>query len=438
LSDTLIRPPRVSTGLAERGPAVAAPRVRQGDSFVPLRRDEIIELLVRLGKLDDRAETQFRRLCWLIEAAFHQEFHLRQEQLKRLYAPFDPDSDSRPVAIVGSASRGELLDEFLFGFVHVLEAANFRPLTEQELEAALADSTFWGLDLTINRDIFDRMMIFVRGEGIITRVRFELRAVFHRMVSIVRSKGILALLLADLMALFRSRDVEIEVHDRIVLAVKLRSKGQATEFIDTDNVYLKMFREIPKLDIEMLLPGTRPKMRWIDTTKIGGSSVTGLYGLFKLFMTTIFGKFTWAMIVIGAFSYALQTFFGYKRTKANYQFCMTQQLYYQNLDNNVGVFCRVIDEAEDEETKEVMLAFFFLWNRPAEAWTPDALSVAVQDLLRERTGDACQFQARDAIAKLQRLGLMRADSDSMQVIDIDAACTRLAARAAEFVERGGQ
>src|SRR5207247_6889846 len=139
------------------------------DPVVPLRNDELIEFLIRHGELDDNLTFQFRKLCRLMATLIHQELHLRQEQLKRLYAPFDPDAETRPVGSNDGRTRADLLGEFLSSLVSALEAANYRPLTSQELEIALSGSTYWGLDLQINREIFDRLMIFVRGGGSTSR-----------------------------------------------------------------------------------------------------------------------------------------------------------------------------------------------------------------------------------------------------------------------------
>jgi hypothetical protein len=367
---------------------------------VPLRREELFELLVRQGKLSGSDALDFRKLCKLITAVFHQNYHEHQKQLKRLYAPFDPDSETRPLERGTHRPRGELLDEFLANFSEVLTAAHYRPLEPKELEFALTGATYWGLDLQINRDIFDRLMIFVRGDMSLSRVR------------------------RDVSTWFRSRVFDLEVYQRLVLVVKLKQSGVAGELIDTDNLYLKMFREIPKLDLEMLLPGTRARIRWADATKIGGSSLAALWSLVRFI---IYSKFTWFMLALGAFSYGLQSFLGYRRTKAEYVYSMTQQLYYQNLDNNVGVFCRLIDEAEDEETKEVILAYYFLWRDADQAWTPDRLAERIDKLLRDQTGDGCQFQARAAIAQLQRLGLLT-NSDRLQAIHPAEAIQRLADR----------
>jgi hypothetical protein len=131
------------------------------------------------------------------------------------------------------------------------------------------------------------------------------------------------------------------------------------------------------------------------------------------------------MLAIGAFSYAMQSFLGYKRTKAQYAYSLTQQLYYQNLDNNAGVFCRVIDDAEDAQTKESILAYYFLWRGPEEIRTPDRLASEIEELLRRFTGESCRFPAREAITKLKRMGLLRDEASGIQALSPRDAAARL-------------
>jgi hypothetical protein len=113
---------------------------------------------------------------------------------------------------------------------------------------------------------------------------------------------------------------------------------------------------------------------------------------------------------------------------------MTQQLYYQNLDNNAGVFCRLVDEAEDEETKEALLAYFFLWQHARDDWTPGRLGESIGAALRRFTGEACGFEVREAIAKLERLGLLAPVADGLRVIEPSAALHRLADRLRQSVD----
>src|SRR5437868_3174186 len=48
----------------------------------------------------------------------------------------------------------------------------------------------------------------------------------------------------------------------------------------------------------------------------------------------------------------------------------TRSLYFQTLDSNAGVLMRLLDEAEEQECRETLLAYFCLWKyAPAQGWT---------------------------------------------------------------------
>jgi hypothetical protein len=53
----------------------------------------------------------------------------------------------------------------------------------------------------------------------------------------------------------------------------------------------------------------------------------------------------------------MRSVLGYLQTKDKYRLVLTRRLYYQNLDNNAGVFFRVLDEAEEQEFREAILAY---------------------------------------------------------------------------------
>ena len=51
---------------------------------------------------------------------------------------------------------------------------------------------------------------------------------------------------------------------------------RVTALIDTEDVHVKLFKDIPRMDLEMLLPGTRVKMSLVDRTKIVLPTLSGL------------------------------------------------------------------------------------------------------------------------------------------------------------------
>src|SRR6476646_4894185 len=120
--------------------------------------------------------------------------------------------------------------------------------------------------------------------------------------------------------------------------------------------------------MEMHLPeqGTKVRMRWIDKAQIASPVVMGLPTLaFKLFSASLLSPMLLAPILIAPVSAGVNSFFGFQRAKSKHLSSMIRSLYYLTLANNGSVLYRLVDSAEEEEYKETMLAYFFLWRATA-------------------------------------------------------------------------
>jgi hypothetical protein len=132
--------------------------------------------------------------------------------------------------------------------------------------------------------------------------------------------------------------------------------------------------------------------------------------------------------VIGTIGYGLKSFFGYLQTKDKYQLNLTRNLYYQNLDNNAGVLYRLLDEAEEQDCREAVLAYFMLWRHAGgDGWTQQQLDRRAERFLTERMGlDKVDFETHDAVAKLLRLGIARRLPDGrLQALPAELASAQL-------------
>jgi hypothetical protein len=105
---------------------------------------------------------------------------------------------------------------------------------------------------------------------------------------------------------------------------------------------------------------------------------------------------------------------------------VSESLYFRNIDNNDGVLTRLIDEAEEEEHKEALLAYFFLLRE--EALTPAELDEKIEAWLHETFDVEVDFEIEDALAKLVRLELAREDGDRFTVVPLDQAVAAIRSR----------
>jgi hypothetical protein len=382
----------------------SSPRVKSDEHFIPLRKSDLIDRLCNLPELVAEEADSFRRLCQLLDATLHFEYHTHFEKLKDAYAAFDPDSDTESVGKLTENAKEARLDHLFDRFTWLLERANFRKLSSADWEAALAAASAHGLSLEVDIDFFDRLEMYSRGETTAVQVHRSWRN-FHRL-----------------------QRTEVPAFQRLVIVFRLRPGRRTAGKFDTQNVFMKLFKDIPKIDLEMLLPGTRVKMSLKDRVKIIMPTVSGMAisaykaikGALLAAAAGVYGIFAVLGVTAG---YGMRSFYGYLQTKQKYQLNLTESLYYQNLDNNGGVISRLLDEAEEQENREALLAYFYLWRArdsqidselstsATRGLTADELDAQIEVFLGRELGRPVDFEVDDALAKLLRLGLVRQTKD---------------------------
>jgi hypothetical protein len=368
------------------------------EHYIPLRKSDLVELLLRDKHLPAAEREPFRQFCRLVSAVFHFEYLTQLEELKDAYAPFDPDSDTRPLKPLLPEERKERQDKLFDRFIGLMERANFKRMSWKDVEEAMAGgASDWGINMYVDRRLFDRIEIFSRGDGVGTRYRRR----WYRP--------------------WRLESVRVPIYQRLAFIVKMHPNKRLPPEVNTDGVFMKVFKDIPKLDLEMLLPGARMEMPRGQLFKFSGSVVSGLglllwkigLELWEVVHTALTGAFTfftgfgvWAPIM-ALFGYGYKQYAGYSSARQSYSLMLSQSLYYQDLDNNAGVLTRLLDEAEEQECRETLLAYFcLLKHAPATGWTARDLDDYVEMYLEGETKLKVDFEIEDALAKLERLKLV--------------------------------
>lgn len=384
---------------------------RNREHFVPIRTSDLVDLLCSRAGMTLPDRNAFLNLSNLLAATFHFQFHHELQHLKNAYAPFDPDRDTIEIGAVAEAFSQEPLESLFDRFGGLLERANFRRLSEQDLNAALANRSDWGLNLEVDFKLFERLEIYSRGDTIGTRSRRNWRN------------------------WFRMEEFPVPIYQRLVVILRLKEAANSSLKLDTGNVFIKLFKDIPQMDLEMLLPGIKVRMSLIDRAKIIMPTLTGIgitiskiiKGAMLVAATGVSSGFMLLGLLGGTLGYGAKSVFGYLRTKEKYQHSLTQSLYFQNLDNNAGVLCRLLDEAEEQENREALLAYYFLWQHaPIQGWSSDELDQQIENWLREVTGAEIDFEVGDALKKLIRLEIIQTlPNGRLRAIPISQALSRL-------------
>lgn len=396
-----IRPSRI----VETGRVVRAEK----EEFIPLRKPDLLAMLVsELGE-ERASEDSFRELCRIIEATLHFEYHTVLENLKDLYAPFDPDrdTDASTDAPRSEDQFNEQADQLFNKFSWLMERANFRRLSRSDIEQVLGVASEWGVNVDFDFDVLDRLEVFARGS--VTTARGVRRWKNFR----------------------REVDIEIPTFQRLVVAFRVRQHKRLRFFVNPNAVYIKLFKNIPHADLEMLLPGTRPTMRWGDRGKIVLPIVSGVgvtaSKIAKIVLLGLKGPVGIAMLGAGAVGYGMRSVYGYHKTLQQYQLQLSQSLYFQSLGHNGGVMSYVLDEAEEQEFREAVLGYFFLWRyAPESGMTLSELDSRVEAFLEEKMNRPIDFEADDALEKLVRMQVVETlPNGRLRAKPIPAALTEL-------------
>jgi hypothetical protein len=385
------------------------------EHFIPLRKSDLVELLCRDKQLPVQERDPFRQFCTLVSAVFHFEYLKQLEDLKDAYAPFDPDADTRELnPKMAPEEKQKSQDQLFEKFIALMERANFKHLTRQEIETFLqAVSSEWGLNMQVDLGMFDRLEVFARGDVTGTRSRRSWRT------------------------LWTLDEIKVPLYQRLVLIIKLKPNVRIDRDVDTSAVFLKVFKDFPKMDVDMLLPGARVKLSRLDKALIIYPLLTGLallgykigQDIWSAFQGTAEqGKLTalvWALAG-GLAGYGYKSYYSYSVKKQNYNLRLTKSLYYRGLDNNKGVLMRLLDEAEEQECRETFLAYYCLWrSAPPQGWTSEQLDDYVELYLEQNANLKVDFEIGDALAKLERLKIVYKSGDAYRAVPLDKALEML-------------
>jgi len=402
------------------------------DQFIPVRKSDILDALVDNGQLpDDRLTAQFRQVCRMLGAVYHYEYFERLEVLRRDYYYFNPELDRHARIKVENVERA--YGELITSFTAVLKGANFIEVSHEEIERAHRESVLVNVNLSAPIDDFREVRFFRRGHH---QETFELRKWFG----------------------LRRRQIEAVVYDDVILLVATKSEDEPTTKkrkkkkratlgkIRPGAVLLKYFRNIASADLNALYPNVRVVMSLFDKLSLSVPAVVGGIPILLKLASTI----TVLFLVVGFYlgvsgaihedqmksalaalsglvalgGFLMQQWVKYQRQSLKHQKELTDNVYYRNINNNAGIFDYIIGAAEEQECKEAFLAYYFLSTSPTPL-TEAELDQSIEKWLSDTFSIDIDFEVDDALAKLDRLELLRRDGDRLSVPPPADALARL-------------
>lgn len=390
------------------------------DHFLPFRKHDIL----RLVHEDAPGGAAFSQTVTLLDLLLRQEFQDRLERLKDLYHGMDPNADTKPLP--GDPAKADPA-AFSQELQDLLKRANYQVLSDAELQEAFTTESLFKVKLHTQLDDFREMTIFTRSKR-------------RRQETIKTWFG------------FKSRVLDVDFFERVLLFVRFQERTHFTDkrlkkipFVP-GTTQLKLFANVPAADLEMLFPNSEVRMKTLDQLMIGVPALIGVVTMSAKILAVLY--FLWAGLrwvgaetglhhdqvdiaklwaeaglVLGA-GVAIYLFIGrqmmrYRFKKIQFLQSLADNLYYRNLDNNAGAFHRVLDDAQEEDVKEAVLAYRFLVQAPA---TAEELDATVEAWFKTRLGTTLDFEVEDGLAKLERFGLATCDGTRWTAVPpVDAA-----------------
>jgi len=398
------------------------------EHFIPVRKIDIVEALITHGALGAGRDT-FRQLCHLLGAIEHYEYHEQLERLHNDYFYFAPDSTGHAHASPGTLKRA--YRNLIEALTEVLHDANFIEVSREEIERAQREDSIVRVKIEVQLDNYREVRFFRRG---------------HHQETVVISSwyGL------------RKREQQFKVYDDVVMIVTVKEdappstngkkKKQRKPQLRPGAVLLKYFHNIASADLNALFPDVKVVMGWRDQLMLGvpaliggvpillklASTVTVLFliaGFYLGFSSSVRDE-EWAGALaalsgLGALGgFAVTQWMKFQRQTLLHQKTLADNVYYRNVNNNAGVFDTLIGEAEEQESKEAFLAYYFLLE-PNGINTHEALDRHVEAWLKKTFGVDVDFEGNDALNELERHGVLRRDGGHLTVLPIDQALERL-------------
>ncbi len=404
-------------------------RPEQRDRFIPLRKSDVVAGLVESGALAGDHEATLRRFARLLGAIIHHQHFEELDRLREMYFYFDPEVGAdacRPARDLEKAYR-TLSDEF----VRLLTEANFVEIPREVISRAFGEHALVRVKIKAPVEDYRDVRMFRRGDR-------------REMIEVPEWFGL------------RRRKLEVEFYDDVVLIVATASDAASTKEprnsrgknkkMRSGAVLFKYFRHIARGDLEALFPNVRVVMSVFDQFALGVPAIVGgVPILLKLAatLTVLFAVIGFYLGVSGTIhdsdteqalaglsglfalgAFVLRQWGNFHRQSLIHQKQVTDNIYYRNINNNSGIFNYLIGEAEEQDWKEVLLAYYALLTAAAPL-TRQALGARVEALLAKMFGVQVAFGSDDALAKLTSLDLLSEEGGCVSVPPLAEALTRL-------------
>lgn len=395
------------------GPHEPAERER----FIPITRFTLFDRLADPRLWPNGQAAHARRFFRYLDHWRQQQYGARLLALEQAYEPFSPDSDLLITRSYTEPERQALQRRVIKGVEHLLIQANYTRIDPKQVDQILTRETHYGLDLHVDLGAFEELLIYSRGASTRTEQRRYLRRFMLKQdvsVPIYRRLFVLFKLKSEaqrVAEVMRERELSLKQATRLVRRLR---KLLAPEVRD-DCIYMKLFKNIPRTDLEMIFPNTRVNFRPFDKLKLGITSSAGLgMGAFsaagKIALVTS-NPVAAAGAVFGLGGLAFRQCMNFLNQRQKYMVVMAQNLYFHAMGDNRGVLVKLASRAAEEDVKEEILLYSVLARQIVRRLDLPEVDRAIEGYMKNTFDVDVDFDIYDALERLINEGIVSEEPD---------------------------
>jgi hypothetical protein len=403
------------------------------EKFLPVTRVALLDRLTRPENWSAGEAREVRRFMRYLDYWRRHSYTARLIELEQAYEPFAPDSDLKTTRSYSDADRAVLQQRVVSGMTALLEQGNFTRVKTDDIHLILTEDSHYGLDLHVDLHAFEEALIYFRGATTRTEERRNPRRlwltrktvevpVFQRLFLLFKLKP------------FDTRVTEVMAQEGISKrkAEKLvrRARALLPKSVTTDRIYMKLFKDMPRTDVEMIFPNTRVKFRRWDKIRFGVSASGGVgMGVFgTISKIALMSNPTTMLGAVAAFGGVLaRQVSSFVAQRNRYMVVMAQNLYFHSMADNRGVMTLLASRAAEEDMKEEILLYCALAQGPVPVTEVDRIDRTIETYLKTTFGLDIDFDVSDALSRLKADGI---------VTDVNGTLTTLApADAAAHIDK---
>ncbi|MEZ6123378.1 MAG: TMEM143 family protein [Planctomycetaceae bacterium] len=343
------------------------------ENFVPFTRRTVVKMCLEDIDLPRDAQKGFQELCEILTAWNHFDFLQVWEAVREHYDPLDPDRDTICLEPPEALAEHEMSTVDMFR--DIAERANYFEVSEDTIEECFHKTTLIDLSTFVDLRDFERVLCFARGD-------------VHSSTTVRKW--------------FRSQQVDFDVLKRVVLLLKFRDeqyfhssgkkeKQLAEGSFQPGSLYVWLYRDVPRYDLELLFPNvqigmnlrqklmfavpllggsiavlikTLPQLLIIAALVlflVGGTQWLNRTGVDQQQVTHVMPVVTSSLalgVALGGF--AVRQWGNFRRKQLKFLKDVGAQLFFRHLGTNRAAFARLIESAEEEESKELVMVLFHL------------------------------------------------------------------------------